>query len=127
MNEEENPFDKLAGMLMVEGDRRWPQWLEMREEWYAAATFVRTLQDLDTGESARRIGFGWNGVDGHLVVGTTCLAHDSETCDLDGDHWGFFVDPVNFDEQTGTMASGRGLNESEMREIAWLVEQVNGA
>lgn len=64
-------------------------------------------------------------VDGHLVVGTMCHCgnpdgdEDTFPCD---DHWEFFVDPVNFDPETGHMSSGRNLTEAETRRIASLVE-----
>ena len=65
---------------------------------------------------------GWHPVGGRLVVGTMCHCADPNECD---DHWEFFVDPVGFDEEEGTLRSARRLTEEEMREIAWLVEQAD--
>lgn len=62
-------------------------------------------------------------VNGCLVVGTMCHCDDPEACGEDGDHWEFFVDPTNFDEEDGTMSSARRLNEAEMRAIVALVEK----
>lgn len=60
-------------------------------------------------------------LEGRLVVGTMCHCGYPDSC---FDHWELFLDPHDFDEETGEMSRAKHIGKKEMCAIVAVVEQL---